>query len=67
MYNSYDEKLGKLVGVKDNWNLNNFILRVRGPMSEEQLARLLVKLQLFSCVFGLILRYYVASYVFGLK
>lgn len=45
-----------------NMTLINIVLYFLGPRREEELTLLLIKLQIFCCVLGIFIRYYVGSY-----
>lgn len=47
-----------------NMTVINLALQILGPMSERYLCLILLGLQLFSCAFGLFVRYYVAQFFF---
>lgn len=45
-------------------NLVNLVLLVTGPMNEDQLCRVLLLLQLATSIGALVIRYFVAVYLF---
>jgi len=57
-------KTEKLEGIKTNLTLINLLLHITGPLSEKAISQILVSLQIISSLFGLYLRYSLASFFY---
>lgn len=54
----------KLEAVRTNWNLINLFLYIFGPMSEDNLGKLLLLFQIVCCCGAFLIRYQLANFFY---